>query len=65
MQDSPADVIKAAISSAFVTYPLPGDPDWERSASWIKPNECEHLTNVLLRELDANGFQIVKKTTTL
>ena len=65
MQDGPADVIKAAISSAFVTYPLPGDPDWERSASWIKPDECEHLTKVLLCELEAKGFQVVKKTTIL
>ena len=60
MSDNPIDVIQAAIRSAFVTYPTEGDPDW-RSPSWIKPEECEHLTNVVLRELEANGFLIVKK----
>ena len=63
MQDNPADVIKAAISSAFVTYPQPGDPDWERSASWIKPDECAHLVKTIMQELESNGFQIVKKAT--
>lgn len=63
MQDNPADVIKAAISSAFVTYPQPDDPDWERSASWIKPDECAHLVKTIMRELESNGFQIVKKAT--
>jgi hypothetical protein len=60
MSDDPADVIKAAIRSAFVSYPKEDDPDW-RSPSWIMPKECEQLTNVIVRELEANGFQIVKK----
>jgi hypothetical protein len=63
MPDDPTEVIKAAIRSAFVMYPKEDDPDW-RSPSWIKPDECAHLTNVLLRELEANGFQIVKRAAT-
>jgi hypothetical protein len=50
----------AAIRSAFVSYPKEGDPDW-RSPNWIMPEECAHLTRVVIRELEAQGFQIVKK----
>ena len=49
MSDDPADVIKAAIRSAFVSYPKEDDPDW-RSPSWIMPKECAQLTNVIMRE---------------
>jgi hypothetical protein len=56
----PADGIVAAIRSAFVSYPKEGDPDW-RSPNWIMPEECAHLTRVVIRELEAKGFQIVKK----
>jgi hypothetical protein len=58
----PTDAITAAIRSAFVSYPKESDPDW-RSPSWIMPEECAHLTRAILRELDARGFQIVKKGT--
>jgi hypothetical protein len=54
----PADVIAAAIRSAFVSFPKEGDPDW-RSPSWIMPEECAHLTEVILRELHAGGFEII------
>jgi hypothetical protein len=57
---NPADAIKAAIQSAFQSYPKEDDPDW-RSPSWIMPAECAHLTETILRELEARGFQIVKK----
>ncbi len=60
MSDDPSEVIMAAIRSAFTSYPKEGDPDW-RSPSWIMPEECAHLTRVLIRELNANGFQIVRK----
>jgi hypothetical protein len=53
------DVIMDAIHSAFDSYPKEGDPEW-RSPNWIMPEECAHLTNVILRELEARGFQIVK-----
>ena len=56
----PAEVIMAAIRSAFVTYPKAGDPDW-RSPSWIMPEECAHLASVIIRELQAGGFEIVQK----
>ena len=49
------DVIMSAIRSAFESYPKEGDPDW-RSPSWIMPEECAHLTNVILRDLEARGF---------
>jgi hypothetical protein len=52
----------AAIRSAFESYPKEGDPEW-RSPNWIMPEECAHLTRVIMRELDARGFQIVKKPT--
>lgn len=58
----PAEVIMAAIRSAFVTYPNEGDPDW-RSPSWIMPEECAHLASVIIRELQAGGFEIVQKQT--
>jgi hypothetical protein len=56
----PADVIKTAIHSAFVKYPMEDDPDF--NPHWIKPDECAHLTRVILMELEANGLQIVKKS---
>jgi hypothetical protein len=55
----PEDVIKTAIQSAFETYSREDDPDW-RSSAWIKPEECEHLTKVILFQLMTNGFRIVK-----
>lgn len=58
----PADAIMAAIHSAFENYPKEGYPDW-RSPSWIMPEEFAHLTKAILRELEAKGFQIVKKPT--
>jgi hypothetical protein len=60
MADDPIDVIEAAIRSAFVAYPKEDDPDW-RSPSWIKPDECAHLAKDILLELQAKGFQIVRK----
>ena len=56
----PTDVIMAAIRSAFVSYPKEGDSDW-RSPNWIMPEECEHLTKLIIAELEAKGFQIVKR----
>jgi hypothetical protein len=62
MPDDPKDVVEAAIRSAFVSYPKEDDPDW-RSPHWIKPEECAHLAKVVVLELAAKGFQIVKKAT--
>jgi hypothetical protein len=60
MSDDPKDVIEAAIRSAFDSYPKEDDPDW-KSSHWIAPKECSHLTLAIVLELDAKGFQIVKK----
>ena len=55
----PRDVIYAAIHSAFVKYPREDDP--ASHDHWIQPEESAHLTKVVLAELEANGFQIVRK----
>lgn len=55
----PRKVIFEAIHSAFVKYPREDDP--ASHDQWIQPDESEHLTKVVLAELEANGFQIVKK----
>jgi hypothetical protein len=60
LMSDPADVIATAIRSAFDSFPKENDPDW-RGPSWIMPDECAHLTRVIMRELEANGFQIVKR----
>jgi hypothetical protein len=62
MSDDPKDVIEFAIRSAFLIYPKEDDPDW-RSPDWIKPKECAHLALAVILELQAKGFQIVKKAT--
>jgi hypothetical protein len=62
MSDDPQDVIEFAIRSAFVGYPKEDDPDW-RSPHWIKPEECTHLAKLIMLELRAKGFQIVKRAT--
>jgi hypothetical protein len=59
MTKDPAEIIQAAINSAFVKYPREDDPHW--SSHWIRPEECAHLTKAIMLELDANGLQIVKK----
>ena len=55
-------VIEAAIRSAFTSYPKEDDPDW-RGPHWIKPEECTHLAQGIMLELQAKGFEIVKKAT--
>jgi hypothetical protein len=53
------DVIYAAIHSAFVKYPKEDDPG--SHDHWIEPAEATHLTKAVIAELEANGFQIVRK----
>jgi hypothetical protein len=53
------DIINAAIMSAFLKYPRDDDPDWGHN--WIDAEDGAHLTKVVLLELEANGFEIVKK----
>jgi len=59
MTKDPAEIIKAAINSAFVKYHREDDPHW--SNNWIRPEECAHLAKVIMLELNANGLQVVNK----
>jgi hypothetical protein len=56
MTKDPAEIIRAAINSAF-KYPREDDPRNTR----IRPEECAHLTKVIMLKLNANGLQIVNK----
>lgn len=58
-----SDVIYAAVHSAFIKYPKEDDSSSEWDAEWIQPEESKHITKVILIELAANGFEIVKKAT--
>lgn len=60
MPDDPKEVIEFAIRSAFVSYPKEDEPDW-RGSHWITPKECAHLAMAVILELQAKGFEIVKK----
>lgn len=60
MSDDPKDTIEFAISSAFVSYPKEDDPEW-RSPHWISGKETAYLAMAIILELQAKGFQIVKK----
>ncbi len=55
----PRDIIVAAIYSAFVKYAREDDPGSHEH--WMQPEESAHLANVVLMELEAAGYQIVKK----
>jgi hypothetical protein len=55
----PRDVIYAAIHSAFAKYPK--DDSSASNNRWIAPAQSAHLTMAIILELNANGFQIVKK----
>lgn len=55
---NPADIINAAIHSAFVKYPQDDDPEW--SHHWIKAEDSAHLTKIIILELQANGFEIIE-----
>jgi hypothetical protein len=59
MSDDAIEAIEAGIRSAFVSYPRDDDPDWR--SPWIKPEECSQLVRCILMELEAKGFEIVKR----
>jgi hypothetical protein len=56
-----SEVIYSAIHSAFIKYPKEDDGGLPWDHLWIQPEQSEHLTKVILRELAANGFEMVKK----
>jgi len=55
----PKDIISAAIHSAFVKYPREDDP--ASHDHWIQVEESAHVAKVVIMELEAAGYQIVKK----
>jgi len=60
MPDDPKDTIEFAIRTAFINYPKEDDPDWT-NPHWITGKECAYLAMAIILELQAKGFQIVKK----
>jgi hypothetical protein len=57
----PADMISAAIHSAFVKYPRDDDPEWRHQG--ISEEDSAYLAKVILLELKANGFEIIRRGT--
>jgi hypothetical protein len=61
MSDQAVEIlITNAIHSAFIKYPE-GDGGPNLDYEWIAPDQSAHITKAILRELSANGYQIVKK----
>jgi hypothetical protein len=54
-------LITNAIHSAFVKYPE-GDGDSHLDYEWIPASQSAHVTKAILADLDASGYQIVKKS---
>ncbi|SIO31195.1 hypothetical protein SAMN05443247_03825 [Bradyrhizobium erythrophlei] len=57
---TPENIIVGAIHEALTTYPE-GDGGPHMDYQWIQPEHSAHVTKVILSELAANGFEIVKK----
>ena len=55
----PKDIICAAIHSAFFKHPREDDPT--SHDRWIEPEDSAHLAKVVMMELEADGYLIVKK----
>jgi hypothetical protein len=53
-------LITNAIHTAFVKYPE-GDGGPHLDYEWIPPEQSAHITKAILKDLEAGGFQIVKK----
>jgi hypothetical protein len=53
-------LITNSIHTAFVKYPE-GDGGPNLDYEWIPPEHSSHITKAILMDLEANGFQIVKK----
>jgi len=54
-------LITNAIHTAFIKYPE-GDGGPNLDYEWIPPEQSAHITKAILLDLEAGGFQIVKKT---
>jgi hypothetical protein len=53
-------LITNAIHSAFVKYPE-GDGGPHLDYEWIPPDQSALITKAILSDLEAGGYQIVKK----
>jgi hypothetical protein len=53
-------LITNAIHTAFIKYPE-GDGGPNLDYEWIPPEQSSHITKAILMDLEAGGFQIVKK----
>ena len=53
-------LITNAIHSAFIKYPE-GDGGPNLDYEWIAPDQSALITRAILRDLAANGYQVVKK----
>ena len=54
-------LITNAIHSAFVKYPE-GDGGPHLDYEWIPPDQSALITKAILSDLEASGYQIVKKS---
>jgi hypothetical protein len=53
-------IITNAIHTAFIKYPE-GDGGPNLDYEWIAPEQSAHVTKAILLDLEAGGFQIVRK----
>jgi hypothetical protein len=58
--DTIEKLITNAIHTAFIKYPE-GDGGPNLDYEWIPPEQSSHITKAILLDLEASGFQIVKK----
>jgi hypothetical protein len=53
-------LITNAIHTAFIKYPE-GDGGPNLDYEWIPADQSSHITKAILLDLEASGYQIVKK----
>ena len=58
--DTIEKLITNAIHTAFIKYPE-GDGGPNLDYEWIPSEQSSHIARAILLELEANGFQIMKK----
>jgi len=58
--DTVEKLIANSIHTAFIKYPE-GDGGPNLDYEWIPPEHSLHVTKAILLDLEASGFQIVKK----
>jgi hypothetical protein len=59
--DTVEKLITNSIHTAFIKYPE-GDGGPNLDYEWIPPDQSLHITKAILSDLEAGGYQIVKKT---